>query len=96
VNKLGDPDRKVASRATYRLQLLLKKHAVMIPTVVQFIQAYLSRANLAPRGVYNGVVFLNQVLYIYLFIYLLHISYPIYLCMLYVICVCCKSFRYEI
>ena len=61
VNKLGDPDRKVASRAMLRLQLLLRSHGSMAPTVVKFTQAMLSRPNLAPRGLYNAIVFLNQV-----------------------------------
>jgi ribosome biogenesis protein MAK21 len=61
MNKLGDPDRKVASRSMYRLQLLLKSHAAMANTVVKFCQAFLGRPNLSPRGVYNGVIFLNQV-----------------------------------
>ena len=61
MNKLGDPDRKVASRAMYRLQLLLRSHGSMAATVVKFTQAMLVRSNLSPRGLYNGVVFLNQV-----------------------------------
>jgi ribosome biogenesis protein MAK21 len=37
VNKLGDKDRKVASRATYRLQLLLQAHSAMVHTVVKYV-----------------------------------------------------------
>ena len=61
VNKLGDPDRKVASRATFRLQLLLKSHGAMAGTLVKFVQAFLGRQGLSPRATYNAVVFLNQV-----------------------------------
>ena len=61
VNKLGDPDRKVASRAMFKLQRLLQAHPVMAPVAVQYVQAYLVRSNLQPRALYNGVIFLNQV-----------------------------------
>lgn len=61
MNKLGDPDRSVASRAVYRLQLLLKEHEAMAAVVVAFTQQFLARQNLTARALYNGVVFLNQV-----------------------------------
>ena len=51
----------MASRASYRLQLLLRHHGAMAATVVRFTQALLVRPHLSPRGLYNGIVFLNQI-----------------------------------
>lgn len=55
------PPKQVASRASYRLQLLLRHHGAMAATVVRFTQALLVRPHLSPRGLYNGIVFLNQI-----------------------------------
>ena len=61
VNKLGDRDRKVASRAMYRLQLLLQAHSAMAHTIVKYVQSFFARPHLPPRALYNGIVFLNQI-----------------------------------
>ena len=58
---LNPPPKQVASRASYRLQLLLRHHGAMAATVVRFTQALLVRPHLSPRGLYNGIVFLNQI-----------------------------------
>ena len=38
VNKLGDPDRKIASKASYMLSMLLEKHPVMKVVVVREVR----------------------------------------------------------
>ncbi|RHY34311.1 hypothetical protein DYB32_001289 [Aphanomyces invadans] len=54
VNKLGDPDRKVASFVLHQLQELLKVHPLMKRVVVDDVERLLTRAK------YNAVLFLNQ------------------------------------
>jgi len=43
VNKLGDPNRKVASKAGYLLSCLLTQHPLMGPVVVREIESFLFR-----------------------------------------------------
>lgn len=42
-NKLGDPNRKVASKAGYLLSCLLTQHPLMGPVVVREIESFLFR-----------------------------------------------------
>ncbi|RHX97197.1 hypothetical protein DYB25_001055 [Aphanomyces astaci] len=60
VNKLGDPDRKVASFVLHQLQELLKVHPVMKRVVVDDVERLLTRAKVTERTKYNAVLFLNQ------------------------------------
>eukprot|EP00953_Heterococcus_sp_UTEX-ZZ885_P022079 12258-Heterococcus_DN1.PRE.4 len=60
VNKFGDPDRKVSSKAIHLLQLVLRKHTAMRAVMVREVQQYLHRPGLAPKALYAGVIFLNQ------------------------------------
>ena len=60
VNKLGDPSRKVASKAGYLLSSLLQEHPAMKAVVVAEVQRFLFRQGLQERARYYGVVFLNQ------------------------------------
>ena len=60
VNKLGDPSRKIASKAGYLLSSLLQQHPVMKPVVVAEVQRFMFRQGLQERARYYGVVFLNQ------------------------------------
>lgn len=60
VNKLGDPSRKVASKAGYLLASLLQEHPVMKVVVVAEVQRFLFRQGLQERARYYGVIFLNQ------------------------------------
>lgn len=62
VNKLGDPDRKVSSTASYSLrQLIEKHHPQMRLIVVREVEQLLVRPNVTPRAQYFSVIFLNQI-----------------------------------
>ncbi|KAL3136772.1 hypothetical protein ABBQ38_005486 [Trebouxia sp. C0009 RCD-2024] len=60
VNKLGDPSRKIASKAGYLLSSLLQEHPAMKVVVVAEVQRFMFRQGLQERARYYGVVFLNQ------------------------------------
>lgn len=60
VNKFGDSDRKVASKATYLLQQLVNKHQAMKPVVVREIQQFLLRPTLIQKARYYAIMFLSQ------------------------------------
>jgi len=60
VNKLGDPSRKVASKAGYLLTSLLQEHPAMKVVVVAEVQRFMFRQGLQERARYYGVIFLNQ------------------------------------
>ena len=60
VNKLGDPSRKIASKAGYLLSSLLQEHPAMKVVVVSEVQRFMFRQGLQERARYYGVVFLNQ------------------------------------
>jgi ribosome biogenesis protein MAK21 len=60
VNKLGDPDRVMAAKATFLLQQVVRKHPAMKSVVCHEVQRLLRRPNVAERTVYYGVLFLNQ------------------------------------
>ena len=60
VNKLGDPERKVAGEAASRLLLLCERHPAMRGTVVAEVEVLLRRRNIAVRAVYYAVTFMNQ------------------------------------
>ena len=61
INKLGDPDRKVASRIVYLLSELISLHRGMRISVVKEVEALLYRPNVSERGQYYAVIFLNQI-----------------------------------
>ena len=61
VNKLGDPDRKVASRIVFLLSELIHLHRGMRISVVKEVEAFLYRPNVSERGQYYAVIFLNQI-----------------------------------
>ena len=60
VNKLGDPDRKMASKATQLLNMLLEEHSAMAGVVAKEVQQLLHRPKLSARATYAAVSFLNQ------------------------------------
>ena len=60
VNKLGDPERKVAGESATKLLKLCESHPAMRGTVVHEVQRLLRRDNVAVRAVYYAVTFLNQ------------------------------------
>lgn len=61
VNKLGDPENKIASNSTYLLSLLLDKHPAMKLIVVKELEMFLRRTRISLRAQYYATVFLNQV-----------------------------------
>lgn len=60
VNKLGDPSRKIASKAGYLLSSLLQEHPAMKTVVVAEVQRFMFRQGLQEKARYYGVIFLNQ------------------------------------
>lgn len=61
VNKLGDPDRKIAAYIHKTLQELLREHPVMKRVVVDEVERLLTRPKVSDRAKYNAVLFLNQI-----------------------------------
>ena len=51
VNKLGDPVRGVAAKATYQIGKLLEAHPAMRHVVLQEVEQLLYRSNVSPRQV---------------------------------------------
>ncbi|TYZ63547.1 hypothetical protein PybrP1_005220 [[Pythium] brassicae (nom. inval.)] len=60
VNKLGDPDRKIASYVLKTLQELLQEHPAMKRVVVDEVERVLTRPQVSDRTKYNAILFLNQ------------------------------------
>lgn len=60
VNKLGDPGKKIASRASYLLLQLEQAHPMMKPTIVKSIEEVLFRPGQSQHAKYYGVITLNQ------------------------------------
>jgi ribosome biogenesis protein MAK21 len=60
VNKLGDPEKKTAAAAGHQLRLVLQEHSNMQNIVSREVQQLAHRPHLAPRALYNCIVFLNQ------------------------------------
>uniref|UniRef100_A0A8C5SD29 CCAAT/enhancer-binding protein zeta n=1 Tax=Laticauda laticaudata TaxID=8630 RepID=A0A8C5SD29_LATLA len=61
VNKLGDPQNKVATKASYLLETLLHKHPNMKGVVCNEVERLLYRSNISPKAQYYAVCFLNQI-----------------------------------
>ncbi|MCO5553080.1 hypothetical protein L7F22_006601 [Adiantum nelumboides] len=61
VNKLGDPERKIASNAGFYLSCLLTAHPNMKMVVVQEVDIFLFRPRLGLRARYQAVIFLSQI-----------------------------------
>ncbi|TMW61547.1 hypothetical protein Poli38472_012738 [Pythium oligandrum] len=62
VNKIGDPDRKIASYIHKTLKELLQEHPVMKRVVVDEVERVLTRPKVSERAKYNAVLFLNQII----------------------------------
>ncbi|KAF2761946.1 CBF-domain-containing protein [Pseudovirgaria hyperparasitica] len=61
INKLGDTDKKIASRASYLLLQLQNSHPLMKEVIVSVIEAeFLFRPGQSAHARYNAVVTLNQ------------------------------------
>ncbi|XP_073272083.1 protein SLOW WALKER 2 [Primulina huaijiensis] len=61
VNKLGDPENKVASNADYHLANLLADHPNMKGVVIDEVDNFLFRPRLVLRAKYHAVNFLSQI-----------------------------------
>ncbi|KAG8380205.1 hypothetical protein BUALT_Bualt07G0169200 [Buddleja alternifolia] len=61
VNKLGDPENKVASNADYHLANLLAEHPNMKVVVIDEVDNFLFRPHLVLRAKYHAVNFLTQI-----------------------------------
>lgn len=60
VNKLGDPGKKIASRASYLLLQLEQAHPMMKPTVVKAVEEVLFRPGQSQHAKYYSIITLNQ------------------------------------
>ncbi|XP_055495512.1 CCAAT/enhancer-binding protein zeta [Leucoraja erinacea] len=60
VNKLGDPQYKMATKASYLLETLLHKHPNMKTVVCCEVERLLYRPNISLKAQYYAVCFLNQ------------------------------------
>lgn len=62
VNKLGDPEYKIAAKASYLLETLLHKHPLMKSVVCVEVERLMFRPNISTKAQYYSVCFLNQVM----------------------------------
>jgi len=63
VNKLGDPQRKVAAKTMHLLQELSSKHPNMQIVIVKEIQQFMCRPNVSEAAQYYSILFLNQIFF---------------------------------
>ncbi|NXL49025.1 CEBPZ protein, partial [Podilymbus podiceps] len=61
VNKLGDPQNKIATKASYLLETLLHKHPNMKGVVCSEVERLLYRSNVNVKTQYYAICFLNQI-----------------------------------
>ncbi|NXK01946.1 CEBPZ protein, partial [Herpetotheres cachinnans] len=61
VNKLGDPQNKIATKASYLLETLLHKHPNMKGVVCNEVERLLYRSNINVKTQYYAICFLNQI-----------------------------------
>lgn len=59
-NKLGDPDHKVAARATNLLTQLVGNHPNMKGVIIEDVERMIFRPNIADKAQYYGICFMNQ------------------------------------
>ncbi|KAI9013158.1 CBF/Mak21 family-domain-containing protein [Gaertneriomyces semiglobifer] len=62
INKLGDTEKKVASKSAYLLNQLLLQHPNMKFVVVKETERLLFRPNVGERARYYAITFLNQII----------------------------------
>ncbi|XP_007943261.1 CCAAT/enhancer-binding protein zeta [Orycteropus afer afer] len=60
VNKLGDPQNRIATKASHLLETLLSKHPNMKGVVCSEVERLLFRTNISPKAQYYAICFLNQ------------------------------------
>ncbi|KAJ3206524.1 hypothetical protein HDU67_008105 [Dinochytrium kinnereticum] len=61
VNKLGDQEGKVSSKAGFLLSTILQKHPLMNLTIVKEVERFLFRTGMNDRSRYTALNFLNQI-----------------------------------
>lgn len=61
VNKLGDPNKKVAVKALYHLTEVVKKHTAMCPVIVTETEKLLFRNNISPNAQHYALTFLAAI-----------------------------------
>ncbi|XP_023411050.1 CCAAT/enhancer-binding protein zeta [Loxodonta africana] len=62
VNKLGDPQNRIATKASHLLETLLSKHPNMKGVVCSEVERLLFRSNISPKAQYYAICFLNQMI----------------------------------
>ncbi|XP_008056908.1 CCAAT/enhancer-binding protein zeta [Carlito syrichta] len=60
VNKLGDPQNRIAAKASHLLETLLSKHPNMKGVVCGEVERLLFRSNISSKAQYYAICFLNQ------------------------------------
>ncbi|KAJ5587631.1 uncharacterized protein N7459_003396 [Penicillium hispanicum] len=60
VNKLGDPGKKIASRASYLLLQLEQTHPMMKPLIIKAVEELLFRPGQSQHAKYYAIITLNQ------------------------------------
>ncbi|XP_067681734.1 CCAAT/enhancer-binding protein zeta-like [Haliotis asinina] len=60
-NKLGDPDYKIAAKASFLLTRLVSQHPNMNAVVASAVEVILYRPNISERAQYYAMCFLNQI-----------------------------------
>ncbi|KAF7717085.1 Uncharacterized protein PECH_004504 [Penicillium ucsense] len=60
VNKLGDPGKKIASRASYLLLQLEQTHPMMKPLIIKAVEELLFRPGQSQNAKYYAIITLNQ------------------------------------
>lgn len=60
VNKLGDPGKKIASRASYLLLQLQQTHPMMKPLIIKAVEELLFRPGQSQHAKYYAIITLNQ------------------------------------
>ncbi|KAL1783047.1 CCAAT/enhancer-binding protein zeta [Sigmodon hispidus] len=61
INKLGDPQNRIATKASHLLEVLLRKHSNMKGVVCGEIERLLFRSNISSKAQYYAICFLNQI-----------------------------------
>ena len=61
VNKLGDLDKKIASKTSYYLICLVQKQSDMKAKVIKQVEKLIFRPNVSERARYYAITFLNQI-----------------------------------
>jgi len=61
VNKLGDQEKKIASKASHLLSLLLQEHPAMKLIVIKETERLIFRVNASEKAKYYAIDFINQI-----------------------------------